>query len=466
MKHIILSFCFVLIYQPLFAQSFSVTTSDDQGEGSLRQAFIDAKSTGGEIKIETEENITLNSGLVYDGQKPIKLTGRKNVIKLKSNETLLYISAGADFSGESFILEGARQYNVSDGDASSQPAAKGIYVEIPSHQKDDVNFELKDVEITNMEGMGIHISDCDLRDRCGRGQGHEGDGSDASISVNFENLYVSDVGHGALDHDGVRIDERGAGDIMVISENSIYLRNGSDGLELDEGGEGSIIATLVSDRYVENGGYCNPDIMGLYLHQNAHRDFEDEVATDADIPQKINGSPDASCIELDTKYYESGFLKSYKYSLDLDDGVDIDEADDGDIRLIMKDVLIAHNFDEGGNFDELGNGDVNAEYMNVVMEGNFDEGSKHNESGRGGIYANIQNSRAFDNHGEGFVFEEKNEGNVKIRAVAVQTSGNDDQKNSGVIVEQKGKGNGEVVFEDVNIDEGIDVVGATVTGAF
>jgi len=60
--------------------------------------------------------------------------------------------------------------------------------------------------------------------------------------------------------------------------------------------------------------------------------------------------------------------------LDLDDGFDIDEADDGDLSVLITNTIASDNLDEGFDFDEADDGAVDAGFAQVTANHNFNEG--------------------------------------------------------------------------------------------
>ncbi len=65
--------------------------------------------------------------------------------------------------------------------------------------------------------------------------GPGGDGSPASIKVKLNNVHINQVGFGRADADGLRVDDRGEGDIYFTALNSKFTNVGAVGVELDEG---------------------------------------------------------------------------------------------------------------------------------------------------------------------------------------------------------------------------------------
>ena len=69
-------------------------------------------------------------------------------------------------------------------------AGKGIFVDVRDDQTGTININLKNVRVEGVANHGIHISDCNLADKCGSGSGGAGEGSSASINVVLDNVTI------------------------------------------------------------------------------------------------------------------------------------------------------------------------------------------------------------------------------------------------------------------------------------
>ncbi|MBW3605760.1 MAG: 5'-nucleotidase C-terminal domain-containing protein [Actinobacteria bacterium] len=69
-------------------------------------------------------------------------------------------------------------------------------------------------------------------------------GSPASVVLRARRLDVVDSGRAAPDQDGLRIDERGDGSIVVVLDRSTFTGNGANGIEFDEAGDGDVTVAL------------------------------------------------------------------------------------------------------------------------------------------------------------------------------------------------------------------------------
>lgn len=405
-------------------KSISVTNANDSGAGSLRQALMD----GNKIKISSEVgDIALATTLNYDGTDGLSIEGAGQTIMANADFDILSINNGADLRIEDLTFAGTGSYNIdTTGDG------KGLYVEIPATAKGTVYVEFSNVTVKDVAYHGVHISDCTIADRnaCGNGNDGSGDGSDASVEVSVENFTIMNVGQGRFDGDGFRVDERGSGSIYFNAVDSVFDNAGADGVELDEAGPGDVEACLENTELTSNGNFCGP----------------------------ADG--------LETTYpscFDDG-------ELDLDDGIDIDEGDDGSIYLDVYNSAANGNFDEGFDIDEAGNGDLVANFENVDAADNRDEAIKLSEEDNGDLEATLYMvtvTGSKDN--DGIQFDETGNGDIVAELTEVSSTGNE---NDGIKIEEDGDdNNGDIkveimssTFSDNNDGEGITLESKTGDG--
>lgn len=454
-----------LLASASFASPLVVTSNADSGEGSLRAALMTASQSQSpqEIVLATDADIELNSTLVYDGRAPLTLIGQRNTLSLRTNQTLLAVTAGADLSVTGLRLQGPSGFSIqSRGDQNGQSAGKGIFVDVRDDQTGIVRLELTDTQVTGFANHGVHVSDCNLADDCGGGGGGAGEGSAASIHVSFNNVDINNVGQGRFDADGLRVDERSVGDIVATLINSSFTGVGADGVEFDEGQAGDVVVSVDNAAFNNNGSYCDPKILKPLMPEVEEAEFKDGEKRESDIPAKISGSPDDQCFEREVDTYSSGFVEAYEFGIDLDDGFDIDEAGPGDLRAAVRNSVIRDNLDEGLDFDEEGPGSILLNLVNVEATGNTDDGYKNSEADAGDVRAVMLSSRALSNGGKGAVFEEENGGDVSVVVINSQTDANDDGDKTGLELVQDDGGSGIARLINSNIREGVDAEGVRV----
>lgn len=443
-----------------------VTNANDSGDGSLRAALETAAASdrASQIVIVTDEDIAIASTLTYAGQAGIAIHGQGQTVSLAGNATILAATEGANLTIRNLNFAGPGGFDIQNrGDLNGAGAGKGIFVDVRDDQTGLVVLSLDTVTVSGVAGHGVHVSDCTLADACGGGGGGAGEGSPASIAVEFDTVTIDNVGNGSFDADGLRVDERGAGDIFFVSSASLFTRVGADGIELDEGQAGSVIVTDTKSRFVTNGGYCDPGVMAAFMPEEDEGEFEQGARAEADIPGPVTGSPDDACIEREVDLYDDGSVEEFAFGLDLDDGFDIDEAGPGGIEVVMINSEISDNLDEGVDFDEEGPGGILASFIGTKANGNTDDGYKLSEEDQGGVEGLMQGAEARDNGGKGAVFEEEDAGNVTVSVADSMTANNDDSDKTGLEVVQEDAGQGTLTVRNSDIADGIDAEGVTVT---
>lgn len=318
-------------------------------------------------------DIMLTEPLRYAGTAALTIRGSGQVIRddgLHDGEPLLHVSRGADLSISNLSFAGPGGYSI-----ESQGGGKGIYVQVPADREGVVKVRMTRVSVSNTGNHGLHVSDCSLGDDCGGGQGGGGDGSPASIFMQLNAVTIDGAGFGKQDADGVRIDDRGDGDIILSMTNSTFVNIGGDGVELDEGDEGSVQINVRNSHFESNGAYCSDEFV------------DDPIGLDPACDD--DGDPD------------------------VDDAFDIDEDGPGGIFGLIANLKIIDNYDEGLDFDTAGEGDGNAadiHIMNVYASGNADEAIKVSEEGDASVVVNMS---AIDIGGDVEV-EEEDAGDLRV----------------------------------------------------
>ncbi len=442
-----------------------VTNTADEGPGSLRAAIAEAaaQDDATQVVIKVSEDIVINEPLSYRGTAPLEIIGAGQSVRSRENINLLVSANGANLAVRNLNFEGPGQFSIlSRGDLNNQAGGKAIFVDVRDEQTGLVELALDNVNVSGVANYGVHVSDCNLADDCGAGAGGGGQGSPASISVRLNNVTIQDVGNGTFDGDGLRVDDRGPGDIYFHAIASTFNRAGADGLELDEGDAGSIYATLINSAFTDNGAYCDPAILNAFMPAEPEGEFADGERLESDIPAAVTGTPDDTCFEREVSLYDSGSVEEYEIGIDVDDGVDFDEADNGSLNLTLISSVISGNYDEGVDMDESGRGDGNLTYINTSAYANADDAYKMSEEDGGDVIAQINGSTARDNGGKGFVFEEEQTGDVRVHALNVHTTNNDDSDDTGFEVVQADGGTGQLTIEASRIDDGVYAEGVSV----
>ena len=348
------------------ADEVIVTNNNDAGAGSFRQAVIDANGDASidTIKFGRAFTIGLDSAVTYSGDQALSIDGNRSTI-----------TAGAA-AGDLFVSEGGADLAVCSLSVTDSAAA-GIVVNVPATAGGYVSVSLAEVSLLDNTLEGLLVDDQDE--------------AAASIVLTVERTTVSGNGNGASDHDGIRVNETGEGDILSTVRDSRFDANGGDGLELDERGEGDLDFVVSKSTFNDNG-------------------FQD---------------PD-----------------------DLEDGIDLDERDDGTIWVNVSNISADGNADQGLDFDEDDDGEMVASVEKTKARGNGDSGIKIDENNNGGLTAELSQIVAKDNGDDSIRIKEDNDGDLAVlvtKTVSIHNAG------FGLSVEQDDDGSGTLNLQQVNL---------------
>ncbi|WP_250657584.1 hypothetical protein [Alkalimarinus coralli] len=344
---------------------------------SLQAAISAANQDSSINKIVFKKNATISpmAPVIYSGTQPLTIVGNGATI---NGENAGQFELVVDNNGmEAAVTEDGTLVFNTMADITiknltvENSATRGIVVNVPEDaQGSDISITLKHVNIISSALYGLHIDD--------NADAFDDGASGSSIGIDLE-IYGSNFignGTGALDFDGIRVDERSEGDISSWIVKSHIDGNGGDGIELDEAGSGSVFSTM-HNVTVNNNGFYNEE--------------------------------------------------------DLDDGFDIDEAGDGSILVNLYRVEANNNMDEGLDFDESGNGRLSITARRVVAENNSDEGIKADEEDAGDIGVNLVKVKVLASGDDGIQLTELGEGNISGFLNKVFVS---DSKKYGIKAEQ------------------------------
>ena len=396
------------------APPYKVSNGNNDGPGSLRDALA---SHASRILISPSvSQISVDDTLEYTGTAPLTIMGSGQVVRGQGDgDTLLAITQGADLAISRLDFSDAKAggWQLLDGGGS------GILLIVPPERKGVVKLELADVTVKNVGDHGVHVLDCDLVD-CGAGGGGAGEGSPASVQVTLTGVTIDSVGNGSFDADGVRVDERSAGNIVFTAVDSVFTQVGADGVELDEGGEGDVVIEVTNSVFSDNGRYC------------LHVDIENPL--------------DPLCVD--------------DGELDLDDGFDVDEAGAGAITGRLTNLLVKDNLDEGLDFDEEDAGGIQLDLVNIRAYGNKDEAIKISEADEGDVNVRLASIVAVDNVDDGIQVEEESDGNLEL---VVTGSTVTDNAKKDLKVEQQEPGEGTLRVRgsqigSISTDDGVNEI--------
>lgn len=365
-------------------------------EASLIAAVEAANADVTIKKIIFTENasITLTAPVIYTGSQAIKFMGHNAIIDGSSAGDLVFNEDLTAVTEDGSLIFNTSSDVSIDSLSVINSKTRGVVVNIPEYATGkDITVKLNNVNIIDSALYGLHIDDnADEFD-----DGVSGSAIGIKLKISHSNFIGN--GTGAIDFDGIRVDERGEGSIKAKIKHTHIDGNGGDGIELDEAGAGSVDAEM---KHVTLNG---------------------------------NGFYDPT---------------------DLDDGFDIDEAGDGDIKVELKHVEVKNNMDEGLDFDEEGNGSVEAELSHVIVMNNNDEGIKIDEEDAGDIEAELEDVSVIGSGDDGIQFTEIGEGKIEAELESVTAI---DNNKYGIKIEQwfvedeyeNAEAAGSVKIEDVTL---------------
>lgn len=366
-----------LLLPLLISASFSTQVLGDSvvvfDESSLQDAFQRASYNPDidQIIFKRNSHISLSAPAIYSGEQSITLIGKGSTIDgSAAGGFVLDSDLTAITEDGTLIFNTAGEVKIKHLKVVNS-ATRGIVVNVPVDASgDDVSVNLDRVSVTHSALYGLHIDDnADAFD--------DGTtGSDLGVELKLTRCTFEYNGTGAIDFDGVRVDERSLGDIYAFISNTAIDNNGGDGIELDEAGDGNVEVYMNRVSLNDNGFYNEED---------------------------------------------------------LDDGFDIDEADAGNIEAILSNLVVNNNKDEGLDFDEAGDGNIEAKFKRISAFNNNDEAIKLDEEDAGNIEAKLKKVDVEESGDDGIQFTELGEGKIETLLKSVRAINN---KKYGIKIEQ------------------------------
>ncbi len=354
-----------------------VTNSQDSGAGSFRAAIEKANGDPSIARIEFRKGlgpIMLKEPVAYDGGQSLDILGSGAVID----------GGGLDAAAEeAFLAETRGNLSVTGLTVRNAPQ-QGLTYQVPADATGTKKVVLVGVQILGNDGHGVLINDqVDPVDTSNP------NGSEASLDVWVIGSRFADNGFGALDRDGLRVNEGGNGDLNAVISLDRVDHNGADGIELDERGIGDAVFNVSATQITRNGSF--------------------------DVTEA-----------------------------DLDDGMDVDESNEG--ALIGKVVASSanDNFEEGWDFNENAAGDFKVDLILVEASGNREEGVDFEEDddveGGGDLITTVVGIKADENGpggDAGLKIRERGDGSINATVRGAQTN---DNLNGGINVREQGNG--------------------------
>ena len=421
-----------------------VTNSDDAGDGSFRNAVEQANSSSSVRRIYFNTSlpaIQLLTPVEYTGSQDLEIQGNGGTLDgsaLAPDETNFLANGGGDLEINGLTVQDA--------------PGNGLTVQVPTNAVGTQKVVLRSVKAFSNTGHGIEINDQEDPEDVGNPDPAVGpvvrgnsNGSDASLEVSVIGSFFGAPdkgnGFGALDRDGLRINEGGLGNLMVSVLASRADDNGADGVELDERGAGNVEFLISGSHFARNGSF--------------HLLFPPTPPTPVDLDDGVDVD------ELDGGNLTMNVLVS-TFSDNFEEGLDVNENDLGDLNANISLSEFSRNREEGLDLEEdddwRAGGSLNARLSLVRADGNAggDGGIKLRERDLGDINAEITGSTANDNTTNGMSVREQEDGNNNAVVKASGASGN---TVAGILLREENGGNlnGDVAasIANDNVTEGI-----------
>ncbi len=347
---------------------------------------------------------------------------------IKLSEPICFRGAQAlsiEGGGSTITSGGARDLFVADGGGDlrfanikfSGAPETALTVNVPVDRTGEQGVVLYNTTLDGNGHYGLHFDDQ-----------AEGDGAGADSPASLRLVVIKSVvtnnNHESLapdadDKDGIRVDEGGVGGIVVNVVATRMNGNRAEGIELDEKGPGDAYLTASDSHFDENGTQ----------------------------PQNTE---------------------------DLEDGLDVDEADGGDLVVVLNNVTVNGNSDEGVDLDEAGAGSTYLFAANLVASGNTDEGIKLSEDadveetpdesdGDGHLVANLSRIVVDGNGDDGIRLEEFGVGDVTVNVTSADVT---NSGKAGLRIVQEAAGDGKLFADDLagggNGDRDLKTDGVTI----
>ncbi|MFN0155811.1 MAG: hypothetical protein ACKVUT_15665 [Gaiella sp.] len=368
-----------------------VVNAHDAGPGSFRAAVARASADASVRRIEFRaglQPIALQAPVVFGGAQSLEIAGsgaRLDGSALPSDAAAaLLVNGGGNLAISRIAVRNAPQH--------------GLTYQVPGGASGVKRVTLTGVEVTGNDGHGVLVNDqVDPDDVANDG------GSAASLEVTVIGSQFTDNGFGALDRDGIRINEGGEGGLRLTMALSRAEHNGADGIELDERGLGDATFSVASTLIVRNGSF-------------------DVTQADLDDGMDVDESGDGALV---------GTVVASAANDNFEEGWDFNENHAGDFKVDLIGVEASRNLEEGIDFEEdddfQGGGDLITAIVGVKADGNGpggDAGLKIRERGDGNIDASVRLAQTAGNLTGGVNLREQGNGDLAAQIARVTATGN------------------------------------------
>jgi hypothetical protein len=420
-----------------------VTNSNDSGPGSFRAAIDQASANQAIGSVQF-----LGRASIVSLQQTVWFTGPQSLTISGGGATL----DGSNSGGPAFRATGGGDLTVFNFTVRNAPA-EGISVEVPSVATGTVHVQLIDVDIIGNAGHGVLVNDQDDPST----PTLDGD-SDASVDVSIVRSRFLSNGYSVSDRDGLRVNEGGNGDLKITVTLSQSEDNAADGIEVDERGAGDVLVEMFGSRIMRNGKFDPADL---------DDGFDIDEAGDGSVIGNIR-------LSAANDNYEEGFDFNENDAGDLavdmllveanengEEGIDYEEDDDfaGGGDLIARMDLVTANGNRGGDaglkIREKGVGHLDVTVSGVEASNNLTGGISIREDAAGVLLADVKGATTAANTGHGIDFDENRSGSSDLSGALTATvslATSSTNGGAGVRADSQTPGMGSLLLKNVTAD--------------
>lgn len=352
----------------LAAMDVWVLNNLDSGPGSFRDAVSQANVDPSINWIKFQPGIgavALKAAVVFEGPQALGVDGQGASLTPASAETfdLFAVTGGGRLALAQLGVVGGK--------------ANGVVVSVPATATEDVRVDLWQVTLANNAGYGLLIDDLL--------------GAPVGIALTAQRCLVTGngtAGDGTRGMDGIRVNERGAGNIAASIKECAFTGNGADGLQLDETDAGDVVLEVLHSMMSGNGTYAKDVQDGLDVDESDEGDivasivdceFNDNTDEGLDLNEAGPGSLYASYTQVTANHNGKGLAAT--------------EADEGSVHAMLNQITATGNTKkEGVKFDEVGEGNLELEIQNAYLAENKEEGMQVEQTEGGEVFVRIVNS--------------------------------------------------------------------------
>lgn len=413
-----------------------VTNGNDAGPGSFRAAIESANQSGVTKFVSVDvalDRIVLRTPVTYTGAQSLVIDGNDVTIEAGGVEGSAIVSTGgASLSFARLTVRGASQ--------------QGIEVQVPMSARGLVRLELDDVVIRDNGGHGVLLNE-QVTPSTEDGVQPDARGSSASLQVRVARSHFVHNGYSVSDRDGLRVNEGGDGHLHFIADAVWAENNAADGIELDERGNGDVIMQVRNGVIRKNGVFDPADlddgfdideydggsILGTVRHTTASDNYEEGF----DFNENNAGD-----LRVEFEHvFASG---------NGEEGIDLEEDDDfaggGDLVAVVLDAETNDNGGDGGlKIREKGEGSLAADLSMIAAAGNAVAGVAVREDGEGALAFTAERLVSLGNVSFGLDLDERGNGDLNAQVAGTVVSSN----GRGLRVRQAPAGSGSLALEDV-----------------